>query len=78
MVVGIEDVMAKEVRECNARGKGGGKEGDGDREREVTIAGDLEGFEEGARNGASHRQWRWLTRLEEDEGCSDRLDARRL
>ncbi|RWW51157.1 hypothetical protein BHE74_00042513 [Ensete ventricosum] len=58
MVVSIEDIVAKEVRQCSARGRGGGKEGDGDRELEAIFVGDLEGFEEGTRNDASCRWWR--------------------
>ncbi|RZS21720.1 hypothetical protein BHM03_00054410 [Ensete ventricosum] len=58
VVVSIEDIMAKEVRECSARGRGGGKEGDGDRELEAIFVGDLESFEEGTRNDASCRWWR--------------------
>lgn len=44
---------AKEEGVGGARGGGEGKEGDGDGEPEAAVAGDLEGFEEGAGNGAT-------------------------
>ncbi|RWW02886.1 hypothetical protein GW17_00034001 [Ensete ventricosum] len=49
-------------------GGGGRKEGDGDRESEATVARDLKGFEEGARNDTGHRWWATM-RLEEDKKC---------
>ncbi|RRT67476.1 hypothetical protein B296_00014591 [Ensete ventricosum] len=54
MAVDVEDVMAKEIKEYNAKGRGEGKEGNADRELEAVVIGDLEGFEERARNVASH------------------------
>ncbi|RZR82337.1 hypothetical protein BHM03_00008734 [Ensete ventricosum] len=54
MTVDVEDVMAKEIKEYNAKGRGEGKEGNADRELEAVVIGDLEGFEERARNVASH------------------------
>ncbi|RRT57830.1 hypothetical protein B296_00021320 [Ensete ventricosum] len=68
VAISIEDVMTKEVGECNAESRGGRKEGDGDRESEATVARDLKGFEEGARNDTGHRWWA-IMRLEEDKKC---------
>ncbi|RWV92909.1 hypothetical protein GW17_00044669 [Ensete ventricosum] len=56
VAIGVEDVVTKEVGERNRRRQRRGEEkGDGDQKLEATVAGDLEDFEEVARNDTGRR-----------------------